>query len=106
MLLWEGRRREHQGTFDGRRKWSDRIHPTHWFRKGKKTLEHKLFVGPMERRTRELQYHKVNGSDNGADLFSKAFAHDSVMRHTEAMGGVFMFGKTLSHSLSTTYVQT
>ena len=47
----EGRRRDHQGTFDGRRKWSDRIHPTHGFRNGKKTPEHKLFVDPMERRT-------------------------------------------------------
>ena len=37
----------------------------------------------------ELQCHKVKGSDNSADLFTKALEHDSIRRHTEAMGCEF-----------------
>ena len=33
-----------------------------------------LWVQEKER-SRELQYHKVKGSDNGADLFTKALDH-------------------------------
>ena len=43
--------------------------------------------------SRVLQYLKVRGSDNSADLFTKALEHDSVRRHTEAMGCEFMFGR-------------
>ena len=42
---------------------------------------------------RELQYHKVKGSNNSADLFTKALDHDSIVRHTEAMGCEFVFGR-------------
>ena len=43
--------------------------------------------------SRELQYHRVKGSDNSADLFTKALEHDSIRRHTEAMGCEFVFGR-------------
>ena len=43
--------------------------------------------------SRELQYHKVKGSDKSADLFTKALDHDSIRRHTESMGSAFMFGR-------------
>ena len=43
--------------------------------------------------SRDLQYHKVNGSDNSSDLFTKALDHDSILRHTEAMGCEYMFGR-------------
>ena len=33
----------------------------------------------------ELQYRKVKGRDNGADLFVKAIDHDSIVRYTEAL---------------------
>ena len=46
-----------------------------------------------EESSRELQYHKVNASENGADLFTKALEHDSIRRHTEAMGCEFMIGR-------------
>ena len=34
--------------------------------------------------SRELQYHKVKGSDNNSDLFTKALDHDSIRRQNEA----------------------
>ena len=40
-----------------------------------------------------MQYHKVKGSDNSADLFTKALEHDSIRRNTEAMGCQFTLGK-------------
>ena len=40
-----------------------------------------------------MQYHTVKGSHNSADLFTKALEHDSIVRHTEAMGCEFMFGR-------------
>ena len=43
--------------------------------------------------SRELQYHNVTGIDNSADLFTKALEHDSIRRHTEAMGCEIMFGR-------------
>ena len=43
--------------------------------------------------SRELQSQKVKGSDNSADLFTKALDHNSNMRHTESMGSEFMFGR-------------
>ena len=43
--------------------------------------------------SRELQYHKIKGSDNNADLFTKALDHDSIKRHTESIGCGFMFEK-------------
>ena len=53
--------------------------------------------------SRELQYHKVKGSDNCAGLFTKALEHDGIRRHTEAM--VCGLGSCLagiqSHSPST-----
>ena len=39
--------------------------------------------------SRELQYHKVRGSDNSADLLKRG----SIVRHTEAMGCEFMSGR-------------
>ena len=51
------------------------------------TPEYELWVQEKEA-SRELQYNRVSDSDKGADLFTNAFAHDSVMRHTEAMGCV------------------
>ena len=41
--------------------------------------------------SRELQYLKVKGSDNSADLFTKTLDHDSVRQHTGTMGSEFMF---------------
>ena len=35
----------------------------------------------------------TEGSDNSADLFTKALEHDSIVRHTEAMGCECMFGR-------------
>ena len=43
--------------------------------------------------SRELQYHKVKGSDNSACLFTKALDHDSIRKDTESMGSEFVFGK-------------
>ena len=43
--------------------------------------------------SRELQCHKVRGSDNSVDLFTKAVEHDSIVRHTDAMGCECMFGR-------------
>ena len=43
--------------------------------------------------SREWQYHKVKGSDNSANLFTKALEHDSVRWHSEAMGCEFTFGR-------------
>ena len=42
---------------------------------------------------RELQYHKIKGSDSTADLCTKALDHDSIKRHNESMGCEFMFEK-------------
>ena len=36
---------------------------------------------------------KVKGSDNSADLFTKALDHDSIRRHTEHMDSEFTHGK-------------
>ena len=33
----------------------------------------------------------MTGSDNGADFVTKALGHDSIVRHTVAMGCEFMF---------------
>ena len=33
-----------------------------------------------------MQEHKVKGSDNSADLFTKALDHDRIVRHTVAIG--------------------
>ena len=38
---------------------------------------------------RELQHHKIKGSDNSADLFTKVLDHGSIKRHTEPMGCEF-----------------
>ena len=43
--------------------------------------------------SRELQYHKVKGSDFSADLFTKALDHDSIRSYTESTGSDFMFGR-------------
>ena len=40
--------------------------------------------------SREL-HHRVNGSNNDADMF-KVLDHDSIARHTDAMGCEFMSG--------------
>ena len=38
--------------------------------------------------SRELEYHKVKGSDNSADLFKKALDHDSIRRrHPSIVAG-------------------
>ena len=46
-----------------------------------------------EEASRELQYHTVKGSDNIADLFTMPLAHNSIKRHTEALGCEVMFGR-------------
>ena len=43
--------------------------------------------------SREVQYRKLTGSDNSADLLTKALDHDSSVRHTEAVGCEFVFGR-------------
>ena len=40
-----------------------------------------------------LQYHKVKDSDTSADLFTKAHEQCSIVRHPEAMGCDFTFGR-------------
>ena len=83
---------DHPRTCDGRRKCSNRNHPSH----GSGTVRHLntswSWVQEKEA-SRELQYHKVEGSDHGADLFTKALDRDSIVRHTEAVGREFMFGR-------------
>ena len=43
--------------------------------------------------SRELQYHEFKGSDNCTDLFTKVLDHDSILRHTEAMGAELRIGR-------------
>ena len=71
-----------------------------------KTFEHELVVGPGKEASRELEHHKVKGSDNSADLFTKALDHDSIRRHTEFMGSEFACGRdplvfTVNHPSAT-----
>ena len=52
--------------------------------------------------SRELQYHKVRGSDNCADLFTKALDNDSIgdtLKHWDVSS---CLGEIQSTSLSTT----
>ena len=58
-------------------------------RMGLGKVRHLLWVQEKEA-SRELQYHKINGSDNSADLFTKALDHDSIHGHTQSMGFEFM----------------
>ena len=55
--------------------------------------------------SRELQYHKVKGSENGADLFTKALDHDSIVRHTEAMFGRDPIAFTVNNPSATVSMQ-
>ena len=43
--------------------------------------------------SRELEYHKVKGSDNTTDIFTKALGHDCIRRHTKSMGSGFTYGR-------------